>query len=437
MNLDIRFPPVRSAAPPRQRRMLDNPPSVRFGRLAFDFLPRCRPVAFQGAPGVRERMSAFTISFGSKGVRFVGYRSSVNPAQPDSFVPGDAVMRFPALWSRCSRNWNPSWQWALRAPLDLIFPPICAYCLNGISDEDADADDDEDSPSAGREESGQPNAGQPDKGRANARQLDAGQADENWADRVDDCQTAAAADPQDEAIEGSPAPGQPAEGAFGRVRYASLSSLQRLCPNCRRRLSAPTMASCARCAVPLIGVSQDRLCNACRQQSPPYCGVACLGRYENELRAAVLRMKHPRQEWLADALVELLWSACQAELTAFAPEVIVPAPMHWRRRWLRGWNSPECIAEQLARRLRVPALPLLRRTRNTQPQGALGRKQRQANLRGAFALRPGYATDHGRILLVDDVMTSGATAAECSRVLLADGAAQVMVAVLARAPGPT
>ncbi len=134
------------------------------------------------------------------------------------------------------------------------------------------------------------------------------------------------------------------------------------------------------------------------------------------------------------AMGDLLYAERETELAALAAEVIVPVPMHWSRRLLRSANSPELVAAALSKRLRISLLTggLLRR-RNTRRQGSLLRSQRTANIRGAFGLSAGYDFSAARVLLVDDVMTTGATCSEAAATLRRGGAAHVGVAVLGRA----
>jgi ComF family protein len=113
--------------------------------------------------------------------------------------------------------------------------------------------------------------------------------------------------------------------------------------------------------------------------------------------------------------------------------VVVPVPLHWWRHWRRGYNQAETLARAVAAGLGLPCWPrCLRRIRNT-PQQTLQSSptSRQANVHGAFAPRPGYRMAGKRVLLVDDVLTTGATASEAARALRRGGAGSVAVAVLA------
>lgn len=210
-----------------------------------------------------------------------------------------------------------------------------------------------------------------------------------------------------------------------------------LCSTCSAKLTIARFPACPRCAATVPSVNENTVdCTQCRRRPVRFDAAIRLGLYRDLLRTCVLRMKQSRAEPLAAALGDLLWERESADITALAAEVIVPVPMHWRRRVLRGTNSPETVADRLGRRLKVPVAPrLLVRQRNTQPQGPLSRTARKANVRGAFRLRRGFAVEDARVMLVDDVLTSGATSNECARTLKRAGAAHVSLVVLGRAEG--
>ncbi len=212
-----------------------------------------------------------------------------------------------------------------------------------------------------------------------------------------------------------------------------------LCDGCRASFTAGEgVPRCPRCGQHTGPLSQDDgRCGHCRGVPLRFDSALPLGGYTGFLREAVLRLKLPGQEALARALGELLWQERGAALTALQVDRIVPVPMHWWRRWQRGVNCPELIAEVLARRLRVPvARRLLVRRRNTAPQADLLPTQRFSNVRSAFRLRRGYALRAARVLLVDDILTTGATASAAAGTLRRGGAATVQVTVLARAELP-
>jgi ComF family protein len=176
-------------------------------------------------------------------------------------------------------------------------------------------------------------------------------------------------------------------------------------------------------------------CANCRGQAVPYDAVVRVGPYEEPLRRLILRYKYERRVEMAHVLGRLL-----AERLALAPwadlvDLIVPVPLHWTRLVRRGVNQSDMMARELtaAGGRRVAGRRLLR-VRPTPHQTRLSAADRAKNVRGAFDVRRRAADLAGRrILLVDDVMTSGATVSECARTLKEAGAAAVFVAVLATA----
>ncbi len=112
--------------------------------------------------------------------------------------------------------------------------------------------------------------------------------------------------------------------------------------------------------------------------------------------------------------------------------LIVPMPLHWRRRWERGFNQSELLAQEIAKKWNVPLRQAVRRVKATAPQAGLTNAKRRVNVGGAFAVKGNARLDGARVLLVDDVLTTGATAAACARVLKRAGAAHVALLALAR-----
>ena len=186
----------------------------------------------------------------------------------------------------------------------------------------------------------------------------------------------------------------------------------------------------------------ERGCAACRDRRVPYDGLVRVGPYAGPLRSLVLAYKYERRLDLGPVLGRVL--AERAALAAWAErvELVVPVPLHWTRRMHRGFNQAEMLGRESARAVGVRGtVRALRRVRPTPHQTRLPPSRRVENVRGAFAVRRRGAKVEGRrVLLVDDVLTSGATAEECARTLKRAGAAEVYVAVLAVAgkgePGP-
>lgn len=209
-----------------------------------------------------------------------------------------------------------------------------------------------------------------------------------------------------------------------------------LCAACRSDLLPTSDLLCQRCAA-TVGPYQDtgKGCLRCRRSRLRFDGVVRLGVYSDRLREACLLIKKRSYSPLAAMLAELLWAEQHERLQQTGADVLVPMPLHWMRRVQRGVNPSEAVARRLARRLHLPcSCRMLKRQHNTLPQVGLPPTRRWENVRGAF--RAGRKNLEGlSILLVDDVLTTGATASEAARALKAAGAAQVWVAVLARGEG--
>jgi ComF family protein len=209
------------------------------------------------------------------------------------------------------------------------------------------------------------------------------------------------------------------------------------CAACRAALTHDPAETCPRCAA-TVGphtASPDG-CVLCRKETFAFETVLRLGPYEGLLKETVLRLKHSAGEVLAELLGELFADAVRQRLLAAGAGVVVPVPLHWWRRFRRGYNQSEAVALGLAARLGLPCCPgWLRRTRSTPHQMSLPPSLRRENVRGGFRAGHQAAVAGQTVLLVDDVMTTGTTASEAARALRAAGAARVVVACLARATG--
>ena len=193
--------------------------------------------------------------------------------------------------------------------------------------------------------------------------------------------------------------------------------------------------------------SPRRSCVHCSEDVHFFKRTVALGEYSTDFREAVLRLKEDTSGYLATALASLLFQLRGEEIRAFGPDFIVPVPMHFARRIVRGVNNPEFLAEELGRRLKIPVLSnLVRRARSTNVQFELTPRQRKSNVKNAFALKSGLwkrlcrvsprkILAGKKVLLVDDILTTGATVDEVARLLLDNGAALVDVCVFARAVG--
>ncbi|MCU1336927.1 MAG: phosphoribosyltransferase [Bryobacterales bacterium] len=170
-------------------------------------------------------------------------------------------------------------------------------------------------------------------------------------------------------------------------------------------------------------------CMLCRLGLQGFDAVYSYGSYEGTLRQLVHLFKYGGVRPLAGPFGRLLVHALPRE-TSF--DVIVPMPLHWFKQWQRGFNQADLLAREIGKKWHVPVRNVIRRRRATSPQAGLTNAKRRANVRGAFRVRPGRPLQGMRVLLVDDVVTTGATASACARVLKRAGAAHVSLLALAR-----
>ncbi len=210
-----------------------------------------------------------------------------------------------------------------------------------------------------------------------------------------------------------------------------------LCGKCAALLAPGDWQACRCCGAGLPEFAPADRCVHCRGRRFWFDTVVALGPYREELRDAVLRAKYPKGQPLAMVMGRLHGQQRGDRIRAASPDLVVPVPMHWRRYLARRVHGVELVAETMARWLRLPVESrALRRCRDTHLQRNLSPGERFRNVRGAFRMRGGYDLSGARVLLVDDVLTTGATASEAAKVLKRDGAAaSVTVAVLARATG--
>src|SRR5262249_35136934 len=186
-----------------------------------------------------------------------------------------------------------------------------------------------------------------------------------------------------------------------------------LCPSALASASGLVCPRCAASVGPFTALANG--CSICRDEPFSFERVLRLGAYEGLLREAVLRMKHFTGEAVAEALAELWAETASQKLHETGASLIVPVPLFWRRRWVRGYNQSESLARALAKQLRLPSgSHLLRRTRNTPSQTQQSASKRRENVRGAFTAKPGPELTGKTVLLVDDVMTTGSTANEAA-----------------------
>ena len=240
-----------------------------------------------------------------------------------------------------------------------------------------------------------------------------------------------------------------------RITGAAITALRPLADGPLSILLAPPCAACRRpLTAPCLGIVCNDCWDAIRPIAPPFCPVCgepllswrmaaercadcrlkrahiaagrTVGIYDGPLRSILQAFKYGRRRSLAAPLGRLMQLRGAAVLAG--ADCIVPVPLHWRRAWRRGFNQ----ALDLARQLDVPVRCVLRRCRNTRTQTDLPADARLRNVRDAFVVSRRAEISGLRIVLVDDVSTTGATLEACARVLGAAGAAEVRTLTAAR-----
>ncbi len=212
------------------------------------------------------------------------------------------------------------------------------------------------------------------------------------------------------------------------------------CANCFSRVGFVTEPCCVGCGVMFTSAEQggrERICPACRIRPPVFSQARAAFRYDGHTKKLLLPFKHgDRTESCSVLAAHMVRAGFSLVRDA---DLLIPVPLHRRRLFQRRYNQAALLTRSIARLSRVHMLPDgLVRHRSTAPTGGSTATERRAELGGAFAVRPSRWREivGKRIVLIDDVMTSGATANACSAALKAAGAADVTVLVAARVPDP-
>lgn len=207
-----------------------------------------------------------------------------------------------------------------------------------------------------------------------------------------------------------------------------------LCRSCEARLETWPDSSCVICQNPLPGAApgDEPRCGPCRLRPAPFDRSLALWRYQAPIDAVLLALKFRRLRYLGKALGHQLATRLAPQLRDV--EVVVPVPLHWRRRLARGYDQAELLAGSIAKSLRLACRQALRRKRHTPPQSLLQRTERQRNLTTAFTVRRPAWCRHRHVLLVDDVATTGSTLHAAAAAVRRAQPASITVVSVARTP---
>jgi ComF family protein len=225
-----------------------------------------------------------------------------------------------------------------------------------------------------------------------------------------------------------------------RICERLLTSASRVpvCGECLASFELLPKLICEICGLPLAFARPDDehplLCRACHDKTYAFDRARSYAVYEGAVVRAILMLKfeqiEPLGEWFAERLAGLI----RANGEKMAADVVVPVPLHRQRERERGYNQAALISKPLAKKLQLPhKAVLLMRTRARPDKQVLSLEERWESVRGAFATRPGSQVDNQRVLLVDDVLTTGATLDACTRALRDAGAKSVIGLTVARA----
>ncbi len=224
------------------------------------------------------------------------------------------------------------------------------------------------------------------------------------------------------------------------------SSSSRLCNRCYESLPKNNQASCSICDLPLL-LAESTLCNDCLQKPPSFDLALCAWRYEAPVNQLITSLKEKHGHfWIPSLSHPLLrkiqrcyldfdhspQSPCTPHSRPSLPDTLVPIPIHWTSRMIRGYNQSQLIAQYIASQVKRPIQSALQKRTRTPAQKGLTRLQRQRNLQSSLVC--GQKVEGKHIALIDDVMTTGATVEAAAQLLKQHGAKRVDIWALARTP---
>lgn len=208
-----------------------------------------------------------------------------------------------------------------------------------------------------------------------------------------------------------------------------------LCRACLDKITPHRAPFCPSCGRFFEGAGEPHLCSACLNEAPPFSMHRSCARYGGGLKDTLLLFKYRRYRVLGPNLAEFVSEALKKEDGLWwGVDVIVPVPLHRRRRWERGFNQAEVLARELGRIRRIPVeTRALKKVKNVPPQTSLEHAERKSNVRDAYRMDKADRIRDKVVLLVDDVYTTGSTLRECAAVLKEAGVKDVRAVTAAQA----
>lgn len=226
-----------------------------------------------------------------------------------------------------------------------------------------------------------------------------------------------------------------------KICNGPLNDAKWVCKECILRIKPINTPFCTRCGLPLSPSFlevEEAFCKECRTYPRYFYQARYTAFYEGVMKECIHLFKYERKISLAKPLGELMVRLIKWQWDGIDFDLIVPVPLHSRRKRERGFNQAELLAQRIKELLSLPIdIDNLIRTRFTQSQTTLSRRERLRNVRFAFKIRDRGVFDKKMVLLIDDIFTTGATINECARVLKEAGSREVYALALARTPHST
>ncbi|HHT9150833.1 MAG TPA: double zinc ribbon domain-containing protein [Candidatus Wujingus californicus] len=210
-----------------------------------------------------------------------------------------------------------------------------------------------------------------------------------------------------------------------------------ICEDCKKKISYVIDTHCSRCGTilgPYTIKSKEAGCLVCKSKHFYFDKVTCITHYDGVIKTLIYKFKYAGQKFLFNALYDIINTQKKFNGLVSDIDIIVPVPLHWMKELRRGFNQSEILSYGIQKHFLKPVIKNnLRRIRNTKAQTLLTKGQRKINIKNAFSVKSPELFKGKNVLLVDDVLTTGMTASECSRKLKESGAKFIHLFVIATA----